>query len=530
MRLFEELDASNATARKVAALRAYFEEEDPRSAAWAVSVLTGRKVVRGVASRLMRAWASEATGYPAWLIDRCYSMVGDLSETLALVLPDPEVGVGLDEPLWRTVEERVLPLGVLPEAKRKAVVMAAWSAMDRRERFVFHKLISTHLRVGVSKKLVTRALAEVAGVESAVMAARLAGAWTPSEAAYLALMSGEGLGGDEGQPYPFCLAYALDMPAEQLGDVSDWRVEWKWDGIRAQVVRRAGKTAVWSRGDELVTEAFPEVVAAAAGLARDAVLDGELLAWDGDRPGTFGDLQTRIGRKRVELSLFPETAVRFLAYDLLEDDGEDVRGEGTDARRSRLECLITDSEGAGDAGAVIGVSGCLAAESWAAVEAMKDVAREHGVEGVMLKRGDAAYEVGRVRGGWFKWKVDPYTVDAVLVQAEQGSGRRAGLFTAYTFACWRGEELVPVTRAYSGLTNDEIEEVDRWVRKHTVGRHGPVRVVEPMRVFEIGFEGIQRSDRHRSGVALRFPRMLRVRDDKEANEADRLEVLEGLLR
>ncbi|MEO0963628.1 MAG: ATP-dependent DNA ligase [Planctomycetota bacterium] len=527
--LFERLDASNATNAKMAALRDYFTGVDPRSGAWALSALMGRKLVRGTPSRLLRRWAAQRTGYPSWLIDRSYSVVGDLSETLSLILPDEEVD-GTDEPLWRVVEDRVLPLGVLPEEKRRAVVEAAWAVMDRRQRFVYHKLISTAFRVGVSKKLVTRALAEVAGVEPAEMAHRLSGSWQPTGESFAALLSGEGLASDGGRPYPFCLAYALDLPTEQLGSVTDWRVEWKWDGIRGQVIRREGKVWVWSRGEELVTEAFPEVVQAVQALPRDVVLDGELLAWGEQGVGSFADLQTRIGRKRVELTLFDRLAVRFMAYDVLELDGVDLRSQTTDKRRAELDDLLVDVTHGLDGDSPIGRSPLLEPASWGEVEALKDSARERGTEGVMLKRRDAVYEVGRVRGGWFKWKVDPYTVDAVLVQAEQGSGRRAGLFTAYTFACWRDGELVPVTRAYSGLTNDEIESVDRWVRGHTVGRHGPVRVVEPARVFEIGFEGLARSDRHRSGVALRFPRMLRIRDDKAAADADRLETLEAMLR
>ncbi|MEM0914174.1 MAG: ATP-dependent DNA ligase [Planctomycetota bacterium] len=527
--LFERLDASNATKEKVAALVDYFGDVDPRSGAWALAALSGRKLVRGTSSRLLRRWAAERTGYPDWLIDRSYSVVGDLSETLSLIIKDSETSIR-EEPLWRVIEERVLPLGVLPEAERRAVVEAAWSAMDRRQRFVYHKLISTAFRVGVSQKLVTRAMAEVAGVEPAEMAHRLAGAWKTTGAWFSALLSGEGLAVDDGRPYPFCLANPLDMPVEQLGEVGDWRVEWKWDGIRGQVVRRGGRVWVWSRGEELVTEAFPEIVEAIAELPEDCVLDGELLAWRDAGVGSFADLQTRIGRKQVERTLFDRRSVRFLAYDLLELQGADLRQETTDSRRKQLEGVLQDRDYGLDGESALGLSPLLDATSWQEVARLRDAAREQGVEGVMLKRSDAVYEVGRVRGGWFKWKVDPYTVDAVMVQAEQGSGRRAGLFTAYTFACWRGDELVPVTRAYSGLTNDEIESVDRWVRGHTVGRHGPVRVVEPTRVFEIGFEGIAKSSRHRGGVALRFPRMLRVRDDKRASEADRLETLEGMLR
>lgn len=521
MRLYDELDRSAGTLDKVAALKRYFDAADPADAAWAVAVLSGRKLVRGVSSTRLRQWASEATSYPAWLIDVCYSHVGDLSETLALVTRGG--GTASDPSLHQVIERYVLPLPGLDESGQRAIVTEVWSRFDQRQRFLYHKLISGTFRVGVAKKLLVRALAEHAGVEAAEMAHRLSGRWKPTPENFQRLLSGDAAADAAHRPYPFYLAYALDVAPKALGPVADWQLEWKWDGIRAQLIRRAGEVALWSRGEELVTDAFPEIVAAARELPEDVVLDGEILAWEGDRPLPFYDLQHRLNRKHVELRLFPEVPVTFMAYDLLEHAGRDLRAWSTAQRRSALQQVGVAED------PPLQLSPLVPAAAWSDAEAAVAAARDHGVEGIMLKRQDAPYGVGRQRGAWWKWKADPFSIDGVLIQAQQGTGRRAGLLTSYTFGVWDRGELVPVTKAYTGLTNDEIEQVDRFIRNHTVGRHGPVRVVEPELVFEIHFEAIAPSPRHRSGIALRFPRMARWRRDKTPAEADHLAALLRLL-
>lgn len=561
--LFDELDASTGTNDKVSALRRYFADADPADAAWAIAVLGGRKLVRGVASTRLRAWASEVSGYPPWLIGACHEATGDLSEALALVVADATSPGDVDDdepaddlPLHRVVTERVLPLPEMSEAEQRDTVVRTWAGFDARERLLYHKLISTSFRVGVQKKLVVRALAEHAGLDPATVALRWSGRWTPSAEAFVELTAPEGEAASPAaadRPYPFCLAYPLDVDIDTLGEVGDWLIERKWDGIRAQAIRRGDSVYLWSRGDELVTPAFPEVEAALRELDRDALLDGEILAWEGHTPLPFTALQKRLNRKRVEPSLFPEVPIVFMAYDLLEVDGCDQRSRPMVERRGKLEQLI-DSQG----DPVLRLSPTVDAATWDDVQREVDDAKRLGVEGLMLKRRDSVYGIGRQRGAWWKWKTEPYTVDAVLVQAEQGHGRRAGLFTAYTFAVWdrppdaaaehreeggapRGTNaetqttsadaarLVNVTRAYSGLTHDEIERVDRWIRDHTVAKHGPARVVEPHHVFEIAFEGLQRSPRHKAGLALRFPRMNRWRTDKPIEQADTLDTLRALL-
>ncbi len=522
--LFLELDATTATSEKTAALVRYFSEADPRDAAWALEALSGNKIIRAISSRRVRPWLSEETDLPAWLISECYSVVGDFSETLSLLLPEPK-GDPFDEPLHKVVEERLLPLARLDEDAQKKLITDVWRRMTRDERFVFQKLFSASFRVGVSAKLVARALAEVAGVEPAVMAHRLMGKRQLSAESFRKLLAPEGNDDRKGRPYPFFLASPIAEVAgsmDALGDARDWAFEWKWDGIRAQLIKRDGEVALWSRGEELVTNAFPEIVAAGAELQGDAVLDGELLAWEDGQPLPFSVLQRRINRKSVEPSLFPDVPVAMLVYDALERDGQDLREHPLDERRAVLEELIP-----GDPPLL--ASPRVEINDWDHARELVAGARERGVEGLMVKRRSSPYSVGRTRGDWWKWKVDPLSVDAVMVQAQTGSGKRAGLFTDYTFAVWDGEDLTPVAKAYSGLTNQEIEEVDRWVRASTITRHGPVRVVKPEQVFELHFEGIAASDRHKSGIAVRFPRMARWRRDKKPKDADTLDNMRALL-
>jgi len=528
--LYRELDRSTAILDKRAALVAYFREAPPRDAAWALYLLAGGKIT-GARRRIagpgeLRAWVAEASGTPSWLVDASYDQVGDLAETLALLVPDP-VRPGAGRGLADWIEEMLLPVANRDEAERRAVVVSAWRGLFFDERLVFNKLLTGALRVGVSQRMVQQALAEMSGVPVARIAQRMLGAWTPSPDFLLDLLSREELPGDRQQPYPFFLASPLEGGPAGLGPIEDWLVEWKWDGIRAQLIRRHGEVALWSRGEERLDGRFPEVEAAAAALGTDCVLDGELLAWADDAPGPmpFSALQTRIQRLRPGPRWLAEAPVRMLAYDLLERDGEDLRALPQRERRRRLEAVMHEHPDPH-----LGLSPLLQLPGWEAAAALREESRERGVEGFMLKRAGAPYQGGRRRGDWWKWKVGPLTVDAVLLYAQAGHGRRSTLYTDYTFGLWDGDALVPVAKAYSGLDDQEILQLDRWLRAHTRERFGPVRAVEPVQVFELGFEGVNLSRRHKSGVALRFPRILRWRRDKPAAEADRLDTLKALAR
>jgi DNA ligase-1 len=551
--LFEALDTSTATGDKVEALRAYFAQAPAADAAWAVYFLAGGKPRQVVPTALLRATACAHAGIDDWLFDECYQAVGDLAETIAHVLPPPQRRS--DQGLAHWVEERVLPLRGLGPDEQAARLRQAFDELDSAGRFLLVKLIGGGFRVGVSKPLVQRALALHAGVDPKLMAQRLMG-WTDARASVSAarwqqLVSGQpDATTDAGQPYPFFLAHPLQADPATLGPASDWLAEWKYDGIRAQLVRRAGGCWIWSRGEELVTERFPEVVAAARGLPDGTVLDGEVLVWreGAPMPAPFQLLQQRIGRKTLTKKVLADAPVVFVAYDLLEADGRDLRGQPQHQRRARLQALLQDQP--------LRLSPLVPANDWHDWVAQRARAREQGVEGLMLKHRDARYGSGRTKsdGTWWKWKVDPLTVDGVLIYAQAGHGRRAGVYTDYTFAVWNRPprdaaeahsvvdaiaagrppepgalQLVAFAKAYSGLTDAEFAQVDRVIRAHTLEKFGPVRSVRPTLVFELGFEGINRSPRHKSGIALRFPRMLRIRADKPLHEADSLPTLLALV-
>lgn len=527
--LFTRLDRSTGTSDKRAALVDYFRDAPPEDAAWALWLLSGEKIggakARIAGSAELRAWVAAESGNPAWLVDDCYDAVGDLAETLALLLDDPPADAD-DAPLHAWIERRLLPVANADEPTRRAMVVDAWRTLPFARRLVFNKLLTGALRVGVSRGLVQQALAEASGVDIALIAQRLLGAWTPT-AAFLQRVTSHGAQpGDAASPYPFFLASPLEGEPGALGEVGDWLLEWKWDGIRLQLIRRGGDTALWSRGEERLDGRFPEIEAALRTLPRDAVLDGELLAWrEGETPMAFTALQTRIQRRKPGPKTLADTPVRVLAYDLLELDGEDLRQRPLSERRRLLAGLL-----GAHADPRIEISPRLEADTWEAAARLRDGSRARGVEGLMLKRWAAAYQHGRKRGDWWKWKIEPLTVDAVLIYAQAGHGRRSTLYTDYTFAVWDGDALVPVAKAYSGLDDREILQLDKWIRAHTIERFGPVRSVTPHHVFELGFEAVNRSARHKSGIAVRFPRILRWRHDKPMQEADRLETLQALAR
>jgi ATP-dependent DNA ligase len=528
--LYDEIDRTTSTKAKVAAMREYFKSAPPADAAWAVFFLTGRRLKRLVPSAAIRDWTLAATGLAEWMLGECYSVVGDGAETAALILDQLSSTAEDDLSLSQWLEERVLPLRALDPAEQQARATAWFRELDRLQRFILLKLLTGELRVGVSQTLVVRALAEAAELDTSVIAARLMGEWTPTAAWLESVLSPERSDDDRSRPYPFFLASPLEDGPDALGDLSAWLVEWKWDGIRGQLIRRAGLVHLWSRGEELITHRFPEIAAAASRLPEGTVLDGEVVAFRDGRPMPFSALQQRIGRQKQVAQLARTVPVVFMTYDVLELDGEDVRARPLTERRAMLEPLLRSPEASETTPVgVLRVSPTVSAESWNDLAKLRADSRARGVEGLMIKRLDSQYGVGRKRADWWKWKIDPFTVDAVLIYAQPGSGRRASLLTDYTFGVWQAGELVPFAKAYSGLSNEEIAELDRWIRRHTRERFGPVRHVEPVQVFELGFEGIARSTRHRSGIAVRFPRMLRWRKDKPAAEADTLENVRKIL-
>jgi DNA ligase-1 len=548
--LYRELDATTSSLAKQAALQRYLRAAEPRDAAWAVYFLAGGKPRQLVPTKLLRLLAQEAAGLPEWLFDESYEAVGDLAETISLLLPPPTEQHDLGLAVW--IEDHLLPLRkTAPEALADTLRLQ-WRQLAPDERLVYFKLMTGSFRVGVSRLQVTQALAAVGSVDPKRVAQRLMGythiSGKPSAADYGGLIAPESEGEldfkTSGQPYPFFLAHPFNVPVEQfdalLGPPADWIVEWKWDGIRAQIVRRAGTVSLWSRGEELVTDRFPELAAMGEALPDGTVIDGEIVVWRKDEAlpesvglvQPFAELQRRIGRKTLGPKLLREIPVVLLGYDLLEWEGRDLRAQPQQDRRALLDDLVAQT-----AHPQLLSSPMLTGDSWLDLSRQREAARSMGVEGMMLKQRHAHYGVGRTKdvGTWWKWKIDPLSIDAVLIYAQRGHGRRASLYSDYTFAVWEGppgqpdRKLVPFAKAYSGLTDVEMGRVDAVIRKTTIESFGPVRSVKPTLVFELGFEGIAKSSRHKSGIAVRFPRMLRWREDKPVEEADTLETLAALL-
>ncbi|CAI8788526.1 DNA ligase 1 [Pseudomonas sp. IT-196MI5] len=549
--LYTELDTCTSNNARLAALQNYFAQARPEDAAWALYFLSGGRPRQLVPVRVLRELAVAFSGLPQWLFEESYQAVGDLAETISLVVP--QASHHSTDGLAAWIEDKLLPLRGETEQSLARRLPALWTQLDGPSLMVCIKLITGSLRVVVSRLLVTRALAAMAHLDSKRVAQRMVGytdqTHRPSATCYLKLIAAESL--DEhaqrgGQPYPFFLAHALSPPVEQfealLGPVQHWQAEWKWDGIRAQVIKRDGRLWIWSRGEGLVTERFPELDRLILNIPDGTVIDGEIVAWKSAptaidkvfQPAAqpFALLQQRIARKTLDRKILEEVPVVLIAFDLLEWQGEDWRNRRQAERRAQLERLACDC-----ANPRLHLSPLVTGDTWLDLARQRETSRALGVEGLMLKPRDALYGVGRTKdaGAWWKWKVDPFSVDAVLIHAQRGQGRRASLYSDYTFAVWDGppdaseRSLVPFAKAHSGLSDDEIRQVDSIVRKTTVEKIGPVSSVQPSLVFELGFEGIALSHRHESGIAVRFPRILRWRKDKSVDEVDSLATLQNLL-
>ena len=522
--LFSQLDQTNKTNERIRILKDYLAEAPDSDKLWALALFTHKRPKRPVNTTQLRSWAAEAAGIPDWLFEESYGAVGDLSETIALLLPDAAEQQDFPLSYWVNYLKKMQKLS---EEEKKAKILEAWSKMEQGERLVFNKLMSGAFRVGVSQNLMVRAVAEVLGRDKSQVAHQLMGHWKPETTSFHRLFDEEDASADLSRPYPFFLAHALDKPPETFGPEEEWQAEWKWDGIRSQLIWREEELFIWSRGEELITDKFPELHELGPCLPEGTVLDGELLPFKKGQVLPFNVLQTRIGRKNVSKKELSDAPVVIFAYDLLEFKGADIRSRPLEERRSLLEAVVKEAK----LPQRLRLSPVADFANWQELHALRLQSRKMLAEGLMLKRLNSSYQAGRKRGDWWKWKVDPFTIDGVLIYAQKGKGRRADLYTDYTFAVWdEKQQLIPFTKAYSGLSDEEIRKVDAFVKKHTRERFGPVRTVKPELVFEIAFEGIQESKRHKSGLALRFPRMARWRHDKKAEDANTLEELHEMLK
>lgn len=521
--LIRQLEMSNKTNDKIAALVDYFTEADDLDKPYVIAMFTGKKPKRPVSTALIRQWAVELSAIPEWLFAESYHSVGDLSETIALVLPEAQHKTS------RKLHEWIKDLSALngkTEEEKKEFIVNAWNSLETPERFIFNKLISGNFRIGVSNKMLVNALAKQSDLESNKVMHSIMGKWQPWEISYTDLMAGAHVNTDNSWPYPFCLAYALEAEPSALGPVTEWQAEWKWDGIRGQIVKRNGELFIWSRGEELVTDQFPELHFLADELEDGTVLDGEILAVKDGNVLAFSILQQRLNRKTINKSQLSDAPIGFYTYDLLEYKGRDLREETLEKRRALLVQTISGLK----TRHIAVLSPVVDFKDWEDLAEQRKGSREINSEGIMLKKLDSLYHSGRKRGDWWKWKVNPYTVDTVMIYAQKGSGRRANFFTDYTFAVRDGDQLITVAKAYSGLTDKEIKEVNSFVVKNAIEKFGPVRTVKPELVFEIAFEGIAESKRHKAGLALRFPRIARWRKDKKADEINTLDDLRQLLQ
>lgn len=514
---------------KIKALEEYFNSAPEADRIWVIAIFSGRRPKRAMSTAMLREACIQITGTPVWLFEECYHTVGDLAETIALLLPEQTNFEEDEKSLSWYLNQLHLLINETDENKW-AFVQHVWSSMSTDEIFVFNKLFTGGFRIGVSQKIMVNALAKATGQEPAVIAHRITGKWDPANSQWQELLYANTQNNDSSKPYPFYLAYAVETDPSELGHINDWQAEWKWDGIRGQLIKRQDELFIWSRGEELLTAQFPELHALAAQLPNGVAMDGELIVLNANavppqiEPMPFALLQTRISRKNISKKQLAEAPVSFIAYDLLEYNYQDIRETTLRDRRSLLQQLVQELQHP-----LLHLSPAIETETWEALALQRKDAREKGSEGIMLKKKDAVYQVGRKKGDWWKWKIDPLTIDAVLIYAQKGHGRRSNLYTDYTFAVSDGEKLVPFTKAYSGLTDKEFVSVDAFVKRNAIEKFGPVRTVKPELVFEIAFEGIAESKRHKSGVALRFPRMSRWRQDKKLADINSLEDLKKML-
>ena len=519
--LIASVESSNKTTAKVDAMVHYLQTADEKDKLWFLALFTGKRPKRPINTNLLRSWALEITGLPEWLFLESYSSVGDIGETLSLILPRPENTIEKSLSQWMS---ELIALKDKSEEEKKEYVLESWNGLDYTERFIFNKLIGGSFRIGVSKKLLINALAKYSGIETSQLMHSIMGKWTVEDADFEELIQGTNINPDNSKPYPFCLAYPLEKTPEELGDLEDWQAEYKWDGIRGQFIRRNNEVFIWSRGEELVNAQFPELVSALEEMDGDFVLDGEILAVKNEEVLNFNELQKRLNRKTISVKMKVEIPIQAFVYDLLEFEGEDFRSKPLVERRLKLEEILNNSEVEN-----FKLPEIIIAKSWKELAEVRLESRHNNSEGLMLKQKNSLYHSGRKKGDWWKWKVDALTIDAVLIYAQKGSGRRSGFYTDYTFAVKKEDKLVTIAKAYSGLTDKEIMEVSRFVTKNSIEKFGPVRTVKAELVFEIAFEGIGFSNRNKSGVALRFPRILRWRRDKKVEDIDDIEEVKKLI-
>lgn len=520
--LINALESTNKTNAKIDAIIDYLERAPDEDKLWFIALFTGKRPKRNVNTNYMKEWALEITKLPFWLFQESYSSVGDLGETLSLILPPPTKKIEKSLSEWMN---DIIDLKNKTDVEKKEFVLNSWNGLDYTERLIFNKLLGGSFRIGVSDKTLINALTKFSGQEASALTHSLMGKWQPDEISFKELISAEKINPDNSKPYPFCLAYPLEKELNELGTPEEWQIEYKWDGIRGQIIRRNDEVFIWSRGEELITEQFPEIKETVQNMKGNFVVDGEILAVKDGKVLNFNELQKRLNRKTLTKKMLSEIPIEVFTYDLLELENNDLREKSIASRRAMLEELLLNENPEN-----IKISPVIEFENWEDLNQIRENSREINSEGLMLKQKNSPYHSGRKKGDWWKWKINPLTIDAVLIYAQKGSGRRSAYYTDYTFAVKKDDKLVTIAKAYSGLTDKEIMEVSKFVNKNAIEKFGPVRTVKAELVFEIAFEGIGFSNRHKSGVALRFPRIVRWRKDKTVDEIDDIEEIKKLIQ
>ncbi|ATI41074.1 ATP-dependent DNA ligase [Pacificitalea manganoxidans] len=521
-RLLDRLSFTPSRNDKLTLIADYLRDTPDPDRGWALAALTGDLDLRSITPSRLRQMVEGRID--AELFRLSYDYVGDLAETIALIWPETETDAQRETtPPDIPLSQVVTRLQAMGRANVPAEMAQMLDALAPEARFALLKLVTGGLRVGVSAQLAKTALARFGEVELTEIVELWHGLTPPYTDLFAWLTGGEKPVNAARAPFrPVMLSTATDLDQLQALDPAEHFAEWKWDGIRVQAVAEAGTRRIYSRTGEDISGAFPDLVEA---MEFEGALDGELLVRQGTTGvGSFADLQKRLNRKTVSKALLKSNPAMLRAYDLLVDGGDDIRALPQTARRARLETFLAPLDPAR-----FDLSPLIPFTTWDDVAQARDDLPDPVIEGVMIKRRDTPYLAGRSRGPWFKWKRDPYLIDAILLYAQRGHGKRSGFYSDYTFGVWKGNEIVPVGKAYFGFTDEELKQLDRFIRDNTRERFGPVRSVTPDLVLEIAFEGLNRSPRHKSGVAMRFPRVHRIRWDKPAQEADHLSTLEAML-
>jgi len=522
-KLISNLEQTSKEAFKVTALAQYFSNATDEDKLWTLALFTGTRPKRVVDIKALKEFAEQVYTEGEWLFEASHQIVGDMAETIAYFLPKAKRNGN------HTLSEWISMIRTIFNAERidqRDAITKAWDTLRPEERFIFNKLITGGFRIDVSLKLLSKALAIVTGKDENLLAHKLNSDWHPDEVSFETLIFTENPEAEKSKPYPFHLAHTLESTVAELGDISNWQVERKWDGIRVQVIVRGNKISIWSRKGDILSSKVPELKPLAESMEDGTVLDGELICFKNGKILPINNLRTRFGRRNNSKKQFEESPCVFMAYDILEFKGEDIRNKDLAERRKKLEKVILQYY---DEHKIILLSDIINNDNWESINSEREKSREHQVTGLVLKNKKSIYGSSRVEGDWWKWPVDPLFIDAILLYAQAGEGGSSKMYREYSFALWHGEDLVTFAKAKSGLEDKELKELTSFVKKNTKEKFGPVRSVAAVQIFRLAFDSITASKRHKSGILLKNPRLIEWLRDKNIEDGNNLDDLKKML-